>query len=156
MIRRPPTSTLFPYTTLFRSPTPWLEIGEDLWPEASQVTLETSFEAAQEQAAALRLSSEAPAIVYLNSAPVLKVSAAGTINFDQYTMAVHLRAGINVVRVRLSRTTHSDVRMALRVTNNTGEGYDSLTKISDPASSSPDQLLSITQEHLDNPATAQN
>src|SRR5438067_4599521 len=76
MIRRPPTSTLFPYTTLFRSPTPWLEIGEDLWPEASQVTLETSFEAAQEQPAALRLSSEAPAIVYLNSVPVLKVSAA--------------------------------------------------------------------------------
>src|SRR5260370_22094873 len=23
MIRRPPRSTLFPYTTLFRSPTPW-------------------------------------------------------------------------------------------------------------------------------------
>src|SRR5258707_11822168 len=24
MIRRPPRSTLFPYTTLFRSPSPWL------------------------------------------------------------------------------------------------------------------------------------
>ena len=58
-------------------PTPWLEIGEDLWPEASYVTLETSFDAASEQAAALRLSSEGPAIVYLNSVPVLRVSAAG-------------------------------------------------------------------------------
>src|SRR5260370_22312219 len=30
MIRRPPRSTLFPYTTLFRSPTAF-ERGEDLW-----------------------------------------------------------------------------------------------------------------------------
>src|SRR2546429_3601229 len=30
MIRRPPRSTLFPYTTLFRSPTPRGEYGESL------------------------------------------------------------------------------------------------------------------------------
>src|SRR3989440_4554828 len=28
MIRRPPRSTLFPYTTLFRSPTTWEEVRE--------------------------------------------------------------------------------------------------------------------------------
>src|SRR5256885_13315689 len=28
MIRRPPRSTLFPYTTLFRSPTTWGTLGE--------------------------------------------------------------------------------------------------------------------------------
>src|SRR2546425_4835401 len=41
MIRRPPRSTLFPYTTLFRSPTtnappPWLPIGRSsTWPAAA-------------------------------------------------------------------------------------------------------------------------
>src|SRR5438067_3568265 len=35
MIRRPPRSTLFPYTTLFRSPLPDLEIHEQ--PEAKAV-----------------------------------------------------------------------------------------------------------------------
>src|SRR5215469_9358889 len=86
-------------------PTPWLEIVEDLWPEAPNITLETTFEAAQDQMAALHLSSDGAAAVNLNSVPVLQVSAANTINFDQYTAAVHLQAGVNVVRVRLSRTT---------------------------------------------------
>src|SRR5260370_25453441 len=44
MIRRPPRSTLFPYTTLFRSqlpPSMWVEyISEDLGAGASLVTLE--------------------------------------------------------------------------------------------------------------------
>src|SRR3989454_7073228 len=32
MIRRPPRSTLFPYTTLFRSLTPWLRAAWTEWP----------------------------------------------------------------------------------------------------------------------------
>src|SRR2546427_5082876 len=31
MIRRPPRSTLFPYTTLFRSPDGGLELAKDYW-----------------------------------------------------------------------------------------------------------------------------
>src|SRR5260370_21784115 len=34
MIRRPPRSTLFPYTTLFRSP----QIGASFWRESSSIT----------------------------------------------------------------------------------------------------------------------
>src|SRR5437764_3271694 len=33
MIRRPPRSTLFPYTTLFRSPLYYLKVIEGRWPE---------------------------------------------------------------------------------------------------------------------------
>src|SRR3712207_9253016 len=43
MIRRPPRSTLFPYTTLFRSPPRTREqIGLALWPEASPSRLRRS------------------------------------------------------------------------------------------------------------------
>src|SRR3712207_6940069 len=34
MIRRPPRSTLFPYTTLFRSMSPWVERGWEELPHA--------------------------------------------------------------------------------------------------------------------------
>lgn len=140
-------------------PTPWLEIGEDLWSEASYITLETTFEAAQDQTAALRLSSDGAAAVNLNSVPVLQVSAANTINFDQYTAAVHVRAGVNVVRVRISRTMRSDLRIALRLTNNAGEGYDTSAKIllnTSLPSAAPDQLLSIAQQLVDEQATPRN
>src|SRR5258708_20555705 len=33
MIRRPPRSTLFPYTTLFRSAERFYDEGEDFWPK---------------------------------------------------------------------------------------------------------------------------
>src|SRR5260370_41214525 len=40
MIRRPPRSTLFPYTTLFRAPAHWLKVGDPgppkHWLEAAQ------------------------------------------------------------------------------------------------------------------------
>src|SRR2546430_12749011 len=39
MIRRPPRSTLFPYTTLFRSP----ELGTDTWRVAADGTMETAY-----------------------------------------------------------------------------------------------------------------
>src|SRR5215813_4887919 len=38
-------------------PTPWIEIGPDLWPENRYVTLETPVEATQEQPAVFRFSS---------------------------------------------------------------------------------------------------
>src|SRR5438067_6168150 len=37
MIRRPPRSKLFPYTTLFRSPTKTLRGGEVIWLEAGSL-----------------------------------------------------------------------------------------------------------------------
>src|SRR2546430_17325427 len=37
MIRRPPRSTLFPYTTLFRSPWPRIGVREDMLEEYAQV-----------------------------------------------------------------------------------------------------------------------
>src|SRR2546429_2694185 len=42
MIRRPPRSTLFPYTTLFRSGEPVIELPSDLYipPDALEVMLE--------------------------------------------------------------------------------------------------------------------
>src|SRR2546429_6752242 len=48
MIRRPPRSTLFPYTTLFRSLPPWLQATDRLL-----VPLNASFEPTKEFARAL-------------------------------------------------------------------------------------------------------
>src|SRR2546425_3606422 len=39
MIRRPPRSTLFPYTTLFRSPLPWAKPCSGIWRWAATVRL---------------------------------------------------------------------------------------------------------------------
>src|SRR2546425_8110570 len=39
MIRRPPRSTLFPYTTLFRSPTDWINDRNFETPEALDIQL---------------------------------------------------------------------------------------------------------------------
>src|SRR5690349_24009385 len=52
MIRRPPRSTLFPYTTLFRSPT-----GDD---EAALKELEAQLEPMVQQSASLRQTEIAP------------------------------------------------------------------------------------------------
>src|SRR5436190_4698319 len=47
MIRRPPTSTLFPYTTLFRSSSPLYpslaEVGEDLFDKVIALNLKGPF-----------------------------------------------------------------------------------------------------------------
>jgi transglutaminase-like putative cysteine protease len=131
-------------------PIPWIEISSNLWPDAAYVTLEATIEAAQDQLAVFRFSSETSATVYLNSVAVLQVPAAPTISFDQYTTAIQLRAGLNVIRIRISRTTHSDLRIALRLTDITGEGYDPSSKITsrDPLPPAvPDDLLRIAQEH---------
>src|SRR2546430_11336658 len=42
MIRRPPRSTLFPYTTLFRSPLEWIMAPVDLRPTAHQINTNQS------------------------------------------------------------------------------------------------------------------
>src|SRR5258708_18108914 len=39
MIRRPPRSTLFPYTTLFRSPHPYWNVSDDPIPRRSHVVV---------------------------------------------------------------------------------------------------------------------
>src|SRR2546426_8684821 len=36
MIRRPPRSTLFPYTTLFRSPQKSVVVASEIWPSGSR------------------------------------------------------------------------------------------------------------------------
>src|SRR5262249_2946679 len=74
-------------------PMPWIEIGPDLWPGNRYITLETTIEAAQEQPAVFRFSSDTPATVYLNTSAVLEVPAAPAISFDQYTAAIQLRKG---------------------------------------------------------------
>src|SRR2546426_8487474 len=47
MIRRPPRSTLFPYTTLFRSPLPVAQIAEGLRTAAAGLTAEGGVDAAR-------------------------------------------------------------------------------------------------------------
>jgi cellulose synthase operon protein C len=140
-------------------PTPWIAVGADLWPDTEYITLETAIDSAQEQSAVFRFSSESAANIYLNSVAVLQAPAAATIGFDQYTTAVQLRSGVNVVRVRLPRARHADLRIALRVTDMAGEGYDASAKVISrdllPAPV-PDDLLRIAQEHAKEAATPDN
>src|SRR2546422_5799342 len=50
MIRRPPRSTLFPYTTLFRSLAPYVATGADTLAEAMPTPLRAQFRAGLQRA----------------------------------------------------------------------------------------------------------
>src|SRR5436190_15034641 len=107
MIRRPPTSTLFPYTTLFRSSSPLYpslaEVGEDLFDKVIALNLKGPF-----RLAALIGTRMAEG----RGGSIINVSSVGAVMPDPDALPYSAaKAGLNAMTVGLARAFGPSVRV---------------------------------------------
>lgn len=145
--------------TVAPGPQPWLDLSKLYSPRGKAFVYATAcVRSATRQSVALRLSSDSPAVLFVNGAQVLSENSESSVSFDQHAVAVSLEPGWNTMVLRLSGDGDGPWRFGVRFTRPEGGGLplnrstgeiavaSSANGTPGPAQSRPDDLVDMAGE----------
>jgi transglutaminase-like putative cysteine protease/Tfp pilus assembly protein PilF len=109
-------------------PYSWLDLADFFPPSAPNgVYAATSVYSESDRVVAFRLSSEAPAILFINGKQVFSDEQRSEFAFDQHAVSVPLQAGWNSVLLKFTLGPEKSSRFSIRITGLHGRGVPLLS-----------------------------